>query len=68
MSIDQGQIAPGRMKAAPAFEGGQPGRVDFEFRTSDSRSLFLVVSIEKYQREAKSLAGAQLFRLFYNNP
>lgn len=48
--------------------GGQPGRVEFEFHKTDSEKLFLNVSIDKYQREARELRGAELYEFFYKVP
>lgn len=50
------------------LQGGQPGRVDLEFNSDASESLFLRVSIDEYRRTAKGKTGAELFRLFYTNP
>jgi hypothetical protein len=52
---------------ADEFPGGQPGRVEFEFTKSASETLFLNVSIAKYQSQAAGLTGAEIFRLFKNN-
>lgn len=54
----------------PASElaGPQPGRVDFEFTKSPSETFFLHVSIAKYKSLAPGLSGAEIFKLFNNNP
>src|SRR5574341_226341 len=48
--------------------GPQRGRVDFTFSKSDSEQLHLTVSIDRYEREAVRLTGAELFKYFYKNP
>jgi hypothetical protein len=48
--------------------GPQRGRVDFVFSKSDSEQLYLTVSIERYEREAVKLTGAELFKHFYKKP
>ncbi len=54
----------------PAGEtaGPQPGRVEFQFSKSESETLNLNVSIAKYKSQAAGLTGAELFKLFNNNP
>ncbi len=50
------------------IQGGQPGRVEFQFIAADSETLFLNVSIDQYRRDADGKTGAELFRLFNTNP
>jgi hypothetical protein len=54
----------------PAGEipGPQPGRVEFQFSKSESETLNLSVSIAKFKSQAAGLTGAELFKLFNNNP
>jgi hypothetical protein len=53
---------------ADQVPGGEPGRVEFDFSKSDTEDLLLNVSIAKYQQDAAGLSGAELFKLFNNNP
>jgi hypothetical protein len=53
---------------ADQLSGPQPGRVQFEFSKSATETLFLNVSIAKYKSQAAGLSGAEIFRLFNNNP
>lgn len=48
--------------------GPRPGRVDFEFHTTSGASLRFPIDINRFRREATSLSGARLFRLFHPAP
>lgn len=48
--------------------GPRPGRVDFEFHTTSGASLRFQVDIDRFRREATSMSGARLFRLFHPAP
>ncbi len=48
--------------------GPQPGFVEFNFVVSESEALFLRVSIDRYNHQARQLTGAELFRFFHENP
>jgi hypothetical protein len=50
------------------LSGPQPGRVEFNFDQGETENLNLKVSIAKYQKLAPGTSGADLFRLFNNNP
>jgi len=62
--------AMGAITKLPADEvpGPQPGRVEFAFTKSETETLFLNVSIAKYQKLAPGISGAELFQNFNNNP
>ncbi len=53
---------------ADELSGPQPGRVQFEFSKSATETVFLNVSIAKYKSQAAGLSGAEIFRLYNNNP
>ena len=48
--------------------GAQPGFVDFRFAQGETEFIFVRVPTERYRSEAQGKTGAELFRLFYENP
>jgi hypothetical protein len=48
--------------------GAHPGRVEFEFVSSDGQSLRVQVDIARYRSEGTGIRGARLWRMFYSAP
>jgi len=48
--------------------GPNPGFVEFSFTKSDTEKIVVRVPIQKWETDATSKSGEELFKLFYTNP
>ncbi|HEY2980136.1 MAG TPA: hypothetical protein VGJ22_03060 [Anaerolineales bacterium] len=51
-----------------SLPGGQDGLVEFRFEQSDTEYVIVRVPIQKYRSEATGIRGAELFRMFSQDP